>query len=214
MYPDRDISRNKQATNRKPQCNARDRVLIIWLQLPGDLFNRITKAMPKVAKKDATLKCARRSQRVTHGGKKPKKRCAASDAIVDLKDTGGGKITLTMADGWEDVLPKKGEDDPGVLIMWDCKNLEATVASFNRAGAVPAAPAFLGPPPFTVPGLQAALLTHMQVTGGGGGVVGNVLKLLQTLWVNIPMSALLHTLLVLSLFLWLMRLPQLAAFIF
>jgi hypothetical protein len=102
-----------------------------------------------------------------------KELCPASDAILDIKKLQGGKVTLIMADGWENVLPKKGEDDPGVLIMWDDDNIAATVTNFNGAGGN--APPFLGGPPFTIPGLKTALLTKMLVDSGGGGVVGNCL---------------------------------------
>jgi hypothetical protein len=102
-----------------------------------------------------------------------KELCAASEAIVAIKKLEDDKFELTMADGWKDVLPKKGEDDPGLLIMWDDDNIAATVTNFNGAGGN--APPFLGAPPFTIPGLKTALLTKMQVDGGGGGVVGNSL---------------------------------------
>jgi hypothetical protein len=69
---------------------------------------------------------------------------------------------------------KKGEDDPGVLILWDDNNIAATVTNFNN-GAGGNAPPFLGGPPFTIPGLKTALLTKMLVDSGGGGVVGNCL---------------------------------------
>jgi hypothetical protein len=72
---------------------------------------------------------------------------------------------------------RPSRNDPGVLIMWDKVNLQATVNSFNAAVGAPGvvAPAFLGAPPFTVPGLQMHLLQRMQTLGGGGGIVGNAL---------------------------------------
>jgi hypothetical protein len=102
-----------------------------------------------------------------------KELCAALEAIVGIKKLEDDKFELTMADRWKDVLPKKGEDDPGLLIMWDDDNIAATVTNFNGAGGN--APPFLGAPPFTIPGLKTALLTKMQVDCGGGGVVGNSL---------------------------------------
>ena len=105
-----------------------------------------------------------------------KERCDAADAILDVKDIGNGKLLLTMADGWEDVLPKHGEDDPGVLIMWDDDNFAQTVANFNAAVvAGQVAPAWMGAHPFTVKELKRAILTRLQRVGRGGGVVGNLM---------------------------------------
>jgi hypothetical protein len=130
--------------------------------------------MPKITQESKMKRT--RSQNATGTKKHKAERCAASEAISAMTDNGRGKILLTMADGWETVLPKHGDDDPGVLIMWDYDNLALTVTRFNNAvagGGI--APACLGPHPFTIPGLQMALLTHIQTTGGGGGVVGNAL---------------------------------------
>jgi hypothetical protein len=115
---------------------------------------------------------------------KPNKtgRCDASDALLDIFRLSESSVRVMLAPGWKSVLPQKGEDDPGCLIMWDDFNVDATVIRFNNAiaaGGVPAPPAWLNVPvgggPITVPHLKAAILTHVQTTGGGGGVVGNAL---------------------------------------
>jgi hypothetical protein len=98
-------------------------------------------------------------------------RCDASDAILSIEEVEDGKLRLTMADGWDDVLPKKGEDDPGLLIMWNNNNMAATVQAANDAEGE--APEFFGDRPFSVEGTQLALLHHMHTAGRGGGVVGN-----------------------------------------
>lgn len=108
------------------------------------------------------------------------RRCPASEALRGIERINEKQVRVILAEGWENVLPHKGEDDPGCLIMWDHDNISATVAAFNAAMAAGAAPpAWLnvgvGPNPFTVPGLKASILAHVCVTGGGGGVVGNAL---------------------------------------
>jgi hypothetical protein len=103
-----------------------------------------------------------------------------------MTEKGPGEIVLTMAPGWETVLPQPqhDEDDPGLLIMWDLNNLATTATNFNKAVAAGAvAPAFLGggasacSQPFTVSSLQMSLLKHIVQTAGGsgGGVIGNAL---------------------------------------
>ena len=94
----------------------------------------------------------------------------------------GTKIRLHIEPGWESVLPKTNEDDPGCLIMWDDDNIAATVKNFNAAIAATAVPGAPVPPawlnvagPITIPGLKLAILNHVQLSAGGGGVVGNCL---------------------------------------
>lgn len=110
-----------------------------------------------------------------------KKRCPATEALLGIETLEeGAKVRVILAKGWENVLPQKGEDDPGCLIMWDDDNIAATMTAFNAAiaaGAVP--PAWLnvggGPNPITIPNLKASILAHVQVTAGAGGAVGNAL---------------------------------------
>ena len=109
-------------------------------------------------------------------------RCPAINAIRNIEILQAGtKIRLHVEPGWESVLPKTNEDDPGCLIMWDDDNMAATVKNFNAAiaAAVPGAPV---PPAWlniagliTIPGLKLAILNHVQISAGGGGVVGNCL---------------------------------------
>ena len=101
-----------------------------------------------------------------------KDRCDAAEAILEIKDMGNGKLLLKMADGWEHVLPKDGDNDPGFLIMWDDDNLVATVSNFNTAVADgQVAPTWMGTHPITPQELKMALLSHIHTTAGGGGVV-------------------------------------------
>lgn len=130
-------------------------------------------------------------------------RVPAPDAIKAIKKTrdGTGDVLVTMQHGWEDVLPKTKEDDPGSLIIWHDNNVAATVAAFNAAiaqGIVDAAAITQGlavekvdevvPPPawlinhdggpvrqITIPGLKSAILTRVATNAGGGGVVGNAM---------------------------------------
>jgi hypothetical protein len=118
-----------------------------------------------------------------------KGKVSRDDAILAMKMSNDGRtITLTMAPGWEDVLPQTNDNDPGSLIMWDVDHCIATVKAFNIAIAKQAAnpnpneavpPEWLnmavGQAGITVAGLQAAVLAHVQVAAGGGGVVGNAL---------------------------------------
>jgi hypothetical protein len=60
-----------------------------------------------------------------------RKQCDACDAVEDLSDT---TVSLSLADGWERVLPQKGEDDPELLVMWNASNVRQTVASINAGG--------------------------------------------------------------------------------
>ncbi len=103
---------------------------------------------------------------------------AAEHAIVRMeKSNDGGTVTLTMAPGWEHVLPQTVEEDPACLIIWDDNNILATVNAFNAAignGAV--SPEWLNVEegnPITIPGLKSAIFMLVQVAAGGGGVVGN-----------------------------------------
>jgi hypothetical protein len=103
---------------------------------------------------------------------------AAEHAIVHMEKTNdGGTVILTMAPGWEHVLPQTFEEDPACLIIWDDNNIAATVNAFNVAignGAVP--PGWFNVAaghPITIPGLKNAILTLVQGVAGGGGVVGN-----------------------------------------
>ena len=108
-------------------------------------------------------------------------RCPAEDALLGVKvEEGGAKVRVILAEGWENVLPQKGEDDPGSFIMWDDDNIAATVIDFNAAivaGAAP--PAWLnvavGANPITIPALKASILAHVRATAGGGGVIGNAI---------------------------------------
>jgi hypothetical protein len=90
-------------------------------------------------------------------------------------------VTLTMARGWERVLPKTFEEDPACLIMWDNENCEATVNAFNAAIATGEEPpewlnvARDADGSITVTSLQKAILAHVQTSAGGGGVVGNTM---------------------------------------
>lgn len=106
----------------------------------------------------------------------------ASEAIMTIEKLGEKKVRVVLADGWEHVLPRKGEDDPGSLIMWDDDNVDATVAAFNAALTAVPLPAI--PPPawlnlggngVTAPALKASILAHVQTRGGGGRVIGNAL---------------------------------------
>jgi hypothetical protein len=113
-------------------------------------------------------------------------KCAAIDAIKKIEVIEPrSRILVHVEPGWESVLPKTKEEDPGCLIMWDDDNIAATVDNFNAAivtaapGApVPVPPAWMNAAaggPITIPGLKLAILHHVQTTSGGGGVVGNCL---------------------------------------
>ena len=102
-------------------------------------------------------------------------RCSAIEALVDIETLAEGKICVVLAEGWENVLPQEGEDDPGALIMWEDDNVDSTVAAFNAAipgGAVP--PPWLNVP-ITRQGLKVSILEHVRglACGNETCVVGN-----------------------------------------
>ncbi len=125
------------------------------------------------------IKHAKKSKNVKHAKKSKNVKVAAEDAILAIERCDDGTVQLTLARGWKKVLPKKQEEDPASLILWDDDNLLATVEAFNAALLNPNGPA---PPKWlnlgddnqiTIPALKAAILAHVQVAGGGGGIVGN-----------------------------------------
>jgi hypothetical protein len=46
-----------------------------------------------------------------------KSRCDPSQAILNIEKLEDETLCITMAEGWEDVLPQTFEDDPGSLVM-------------------------------------------------------------------------------------------------
>ena len=42
-----------------------------------------------------------------------KERCPASDSLLKIERLGCDKVRVILAEGWDRVLPQKGEDDPG-----------------------------------------------------------------------------------------------------
>lgn len=121
------------------------------------------------------------------------KRVPAERALEKLIENDDAKqsVTLIMAGGWDHVLPKTDEEDPGNLIMWNHANLTATVQAFNDAIAAGFAPNVLQPnappphppawltnfpgvPELSVEGLQNAILRFADYTGGEK-IVGNAL---------------------------------------
>ena len=165
--------------------------LSLPLQLQQRQFVRLHVMSNTVLKNDSNKRKVAPSDLPTANNKKTaaatpndgvhEQRCAAMDALQSIEILEpGSRVRVHLAEGWEHVLPQKGEDDPGCLILWDYDNLAASVPAFNQAiakGAVPPAWLNVGPEaqPITIPGLQASILEHVQVAGGGGGVVGNAL---------------------------------------
>jgi hypothetical protein len=108
---------------------------------------------------------------------KPGDKCDARDAVLKIEQLSESSVKVFLAAGWEGILPQHGEDDPGLLMMWNSGNLQLTVANINSAGPTgPALPAYLEVAvPVTQEQLMVAILSHVQAEAGGGGFVGNCL---------------------------------------
>ena len=143
-----------------------------------------TRSTAKSTKRQATPavghhKKKKAKNRIQNKAALEKECCPASEALLKIERLGCDELRVILAEGWDHVLPQKGEDDPGSLIMWDDDNVEATVAAFNAAinlGAVP--PYWMNVAagvPITTPALKTAILAHVQASSGGGGVVGNAM---------------------------------------
>lgn len=106
---------------------------------------------------------------------KTEKRCDASDAVESIIRLTETTLKVNVAPGWEVVLPKNGDDDPGVLILWDAVNVRQTLASINDpGGGVHPLPTWLrAGAPLDENTLMTMILTRVQAKTGSGGVVGN-----------------------------------------
>ena len=110
-------------------------------------------------------------------------RVPRSEALFRITRIDDATVRVELAKGWEFVLPRKVDEDPACLIMWDEDNVEATVNAMNAAAAAAgggaAPPVWLNFPagggPMTIPHFKQAILTHVQTSCGGGGVIGNAL---------------------------------------